>query len=246
METETLPIIDTHDCRLCFDEDTITNLIYPCQCSGTSKYVHKNCLNEWRTLADNREAFNKCFECGYSYKFTNEVIHQISQWHNLLKHISRNLISFTVLNFIIMSLIAMFLYIVDIDHKMPKLLIRPSNNSSINYHTNNQYISGYFLWASIIYLSLLLIIFIINFIHIRNKKLYIKHYCKQQNSLFIVIIILCGVILTMDIIIGLFLISLGIQYLIKNHLYSVERIREQNNVEILNYREEDEEQLYEA
>ena len=49
----------------------------------------------------------------------------------------------------------------------------------------------------------------------------------------------------MDIIIGLFLISLGIQYLIKNHLYSIERIREQNNMEILNYRE-DEEQLYET
>ena len=89
METETLSIIDTHDCRLCFDEDTITNLIYPCQCSGTSKYVHKNCLNEWRTLADNREAFNKCFECGYSYKFTNELIGQISRWHNIKTYISK-------------------------------------------------------------------------------------------------------------------------------------------------------------
>ena len=243
METETLPIISTYDCRLCFDEDTKTNLIYPCRCSGTSKYVHKNCLNEWRMLADNREAFNKCFECDYSYKFTNEVILQLSQCHSLLKHISLNLISFTVLNFFIMSFIVILLFSVDYEHRMPNLLIHTKNSSSIN---RNLYISGYFLWASIIYLGLLLIIFIINFIRIHNKKLYMKHYCKQQNSLFIVILLLCGVILTMDIIIGLFLISVGIQYLIKNHLYSIERIREQNNIEILNYTEESEEQIYET
>jgi hypothetical protein len=245
METDTLPMIQTYECRLCFDSDSTHNLIYPCKCSGTSKYVHKNCLNEWRTLADNREAFNKCFECNYTYKFTNEPIHQISNWHRLLKHLSKNLIGFTVINFLIMSLISLFLYIVDTDRKMPGILIHTNNHSSIDYHTENYIISGYFLWSSIIYLGLLLIVFVVNFINIKNKKLYIRHYCKQQNALFIVILILCGVILTMDIIIGLFLISLGLQYLIKNHLYSVERIREQNNMEILNY-EEEEEEIYEA
>uniref|UniRef100_A0A6C0EIL6 RING-CH-type domain-containing protein n=1 Tax=viral metagenome TaxID=1070528 RepID=A0A6C0EIL6_9ZZZZ len=236
---DTLPIIQTYDCRLCFDADSPHNLIYPCKCAGTSKYVHKNCLNEWRTLADNREAFNKCFECNYTYTFTNEPIHQISWQYKLLKHLSKNLAGFIIINFFIMSLITLFLYVVDINRVMPKILLHAKNTSFINYNNGKHLMSGYILWSSIIYLSVLLIMFVVNFINIRNKTIYIKHYCKQPNALFFVIIVLCGIIFSMDIIIGLFLISFGLQFLIKSHLYSIECIREQNNMEILNYEEDE-------
>ena len=236
---ETLPIIQTFECRLCFDEDTLDNLIAPCKCSGTSKYVHKNCLNEWRMLADNREAYNKCFECNYNYKFRDIVINNTSFFHRFLKFLSKNLIIFTVINFFIMLLFTIFLYNVDKNRKMPDLLIESDKNSTYIPKDRNSLLTGYFLWSSVIYVIFLLIVFIVNFIYIKNKNLYIKYFCKQQNSFFIVVIIICGVALTMDYIIGFIAMSIALQYLIKNHIFSVEKIREENNLEIVDYCDED-------
>ena len=63
-----------NNCRICLEKDEIGNMIYPCRCSGTSKWVHKECLNQWRTLSDNRDAFYKCFECNHRYKYFKQVI----------------------------------------------------------------------------------------------------------------------------------------------------------------------------
>ena len=62
--TETL-LENNGMCRICLEDDLVSNLISPCRCSGTSKYVHKSCLDQWRTLSDNRNAYNQCFECKY-------------------------------------------------------------------------------------------------------------------------------------------------------------------------------------
>lgn len=37
-------------CRYCLDEDRAENLISPCICVGTMKYVHNRCLMRWYTL----------------------------------------------------------------------------------------------------------------------------------------------------------------------------------------------------
>jgi hypothetical protein len=39
---------EMYQCRFCLQEDTIENLITPCNCIGTQKYVHSNCLALWR------------------------------------------------------------------------------------------------------------------------------------------------------------------------------------------------------
>jgi E3 ubiquitin-protein ligase DOA10 len=55
-------------CRICSEEDTIENLIAPCKCNGSSKYVHRECLDAWR----NRDGigtknFKQCYVCGFTY-----------------------------------------------------------------------------------------------------------------------------------------------------------------------------------
>ena len=35
---------------ICLEKDKIENLISPCLCRGTTKYIHEKCLNEWGTL----------------------------------------------------------------------------------------------------------------------------------------------------------------------------------------------------
>lgn len=35
-------------CRFCLEHDKITNLISPCNCIGSQKYIHQFCLNKWQ------------------------------------------------------------------------------------------------------------------------------------------------------------------------------------------------------
>ena len=35
-------------CRICLSEEEPESLIAPCLCAGTSKWVHRECLDEWR------------------------------------------------------------------------------------------------------------------------------------------------------------------------------------------------------
>jgi len=43
-------------------------LISPCLCSGTMKYVHLECLNQWRAAAPNARSLFRCDQCGYEYR----------------------------------------------------------------------------------------------------------------------------------------------------------------------------------
>ena len=56
-------------CRICFEsQETDDNeLIHPCRCSGTSKYVHRDCINRWRNENTNNSRFTRCNECGTRY-----------------------------------------------------------------------------------------------------------------------------------------------------------------------------------
>lgn len=61
--------IENGECRICFETDSTRDnpLISPCLCRGTSKYVHKNCIQHWREINHDTEYFWKCRECGYNY-----------------------------------------------------------------------------------------------------------------------------------------------------------------------------------
>ena len=59
-------------CRICFEsKDTIEDpLIFPCLCNGSSKFVHKNCLNAWiNNHHPDEDAYNMCMECNYKYQY---------------------------------------------------------------------------------------------------------------------------------------------------------------------------------
>jgi hypothetical protein len=48
-------------CRYCLEDDSTENLIAPCICQGSMKYVHNHCLLRWYTL--NPEIGLKCSVC---------------------------------------------------------------------------------------------------------------------------------------------------------------------------------------
>lgn len=41
------PLIQSAECRICQEEDSVTNLESPCACSGSLKYAHRKCVQHW-------------------------------------------------------------------------------------------------------------------------------------------------------------------------------------------------------
>lgn len=59
-----------YQCRICLEDTERKDLIAPCSCSGSSKWVHRRCLDQWRTTREDR-AFTRCTECLDSYTLIN-------------------------------------------------------------------------------------------------------------------------------------------------------------------------------
>ena len=57
---------EEHQCRICFQDDLPENMIRPCNCIGSVKYIHRDCLDEWRATSENH--FKKCELCNFVYE----------------------------------------------------------------------------------------------------------------------------------------------------------------------------------
>ena len=57
------------NCKFCLSEDDKNNLISPCLCSGNIKYVHRECLNNWRGSNANNNKFYECEICKNKFIF---------------------------------------------------------------------------------------------------------------------------------------------------------------------------------
>lgn len=66
--------MELYQCRYCLEDDNLENLVSPCQCNGTSKYIHAKCLDTWRNQNIQNEHFKKCIDCQteYQFKYLNE------------------------------------------------------------------------------------------------------------------------------------------------------------------------------
>jgi hypothetical protein len=62
---------DPRTCRICFEaeEDPANPLISPCLCSGSSRYIHRECLQQWRTTAHRQDAYYQCEVCKFRYQY---------------------------------------------------------------------------------------------------------------------------------------------------------------------------------
>ena len=61
-----------YSCRICLETAERSEVIAPCACKGTSKWVHRGCLNHWRSTREDI-AFSKCTECLQSYELTSRA-----------------------------------------------------------------------------------------------------------------------------------------------------------------------------
>ena len=58
---------EPRECRICFSGETSDDeLIAPCLCRGTQRYIHRSCLDRWR--ATSAEHFRQCSVCKFRYR----------------------------------------------------------------------------------------------------------------------------------------------------------------------------------
>ena len=57
------------ECRICFEAGP--GLIAPCKCTGSSKWIHRQCLDQWRCTGPD-PAFERCNTCLFPYRHTRK------------------------------------------------------------------------------------------------------------------------------------------------------------------------------
>ncbi len=57
------------ECKICLEDDNQDNMVSPCLCKGSLKYVHHICLENYHLVTEKYK--EKCSICGWYYKFEN-------------------------------------------------------------------------------------------------------------------------------------------------------------------------------
>lgn len=60
-------------CRICLGSEKTQNLIAPCSCNGSHKFVHEECLKKW-ILSKDAENLSICELCKEQFKMEFEVV----------------------------------------------------------------------------------------------------------------------------------------------------------------------------
>ena len=64
-------------CRICFSGSEDGSLFTPCHCSGTIRFVHRQCLEKWRASGTANAKF-ECPQCRYFYELVRPT--KLSAW----------------------------------------------------------------------------------------------------------------------------------------------------------------------
>lgn len=118
---------DKFICRFCLDNDFQEDLFVPCNCSGTARYVHRRCLQEWRSQDIYSLNYTRCQECLFEYEITYNISNMLSCWIRICKFLSKHY-------FFIFSLILGEFYLIYF------LLNRFDKNNFLFFILNNNYI----------------------------------------------------------------------------------------------------------
>jgi hypothetical protein len=107
----------SYQCRLCLDESPTSDpYIIPCQCRGSALYVHRQCLDTWRSQQPDGDNFIRCRECRFHYVI--EVVPQNKQEEADRKKryrvaVAHDIVKIILLILTLLIVIALFLYILD-------------------------------------------------------------------------------------------------------------------------------------
>lgn len=109
-------------CRICLEDDATDTMIAPCRCKGWSKWVHRDCLDEWR-LQESDRAFSKCTECLFDYYMQPVYNDADGTIHRRIKfywNVSRDVCLGTLTLQLMIVVLAGLIYACDTNRALPK------------------------------------------------------------------------------------------------------------------------------
>lgn len=173
-----------NQCRICLEESN--NLISPCKCRGSSKYVHFECLEHWRETTTNEEAKIKCMECNAPYIIKNKY-----RKENMFIDPKKNLVLKNhVLQFLLGLVIVFCNLAIDYSLKKPSLqilnYIYPTNITSlVEQNTINTMLYYNLYGFSFLYMSLFLFFAVVQLLFINQKYNYFKRIILMWTCCFL-------------------------------------------------------------
>lgn len=138
-------------CRLCFESDG--DIIAPCSCKGSSKWIHRNCLDTWRASGQNPRAMTHCCECGFQYLLTVRRVEN-SPVETERRNLIRQMASQTILAFIAVQLIiiglGMIVRVLDPHENLVPFFNLPQDqdvgppgfDETLRHHKSTYYLAG--------------------------------------------------------------------------------------------------------
>ena len=96
-------------CRICLDENDATEsvkeleMMVPCKCSGTSKHVHRKCIESWLQMTESTDARIQCMECRGKYKFLHDTQHLLVMAKCLFVCVKSGLFKFIVTMYLVLD-----------------------------------------------------------------------------------------------------------------------------------------------
>jgi hypothetical protein len=140
-------------CRICYEYEDAGELIAPCLCKGSSRWIHRDCLDRWRSSGFQR-AFTNCRECGFQYHLQSireEGTGLTESQQKLLQTVGRQ----TILTFLLLQLLimgaGMLIRLTDREEAMVQVLGLPQEPEGIvkgdffhalKYHKTTYYLCG--------------------------------------------------------------------------------------------------------
>ena len=184
-------------CRICLQEEIDMNsLISPCQCCGSSKYVHRECLDEWRRTSRNPMALTQCEICATTYHVRQMSYHHFHEWCLQIK--------FNVWAvFIYHQLVSILLTLLYLSTQPMRLSQNQYNDGARHTSTNHIIYSAYTVYICNIITPLVPILLYAGYVfarYARNKKEVCSSLCANglPSCLYIVLCAACTYLVLPD------------------------------------------------
>jgi len=112
---ETANLLDEEvECRNCHDTGG-DDLIAPCACAGSIRYVHRSCLNNWRAVSPNENSFTNCDVCGTKYVFRERPDLRASRIRRFVLYFARDFLGAMLIVQAVIALLSTIAWGVDKD-----------------------------------------------------------------------------------------------------------------------------------
>ena len=215
-----------HQCIICLDDDSIDNLIIPCNCKGGSQYIHRHCLDTWRTTGINyvngefqNKNFYECDVCNFKYDFeiNNDGNEEYKRILIYRLYVTRDILFVIGIFQLFICGIGLIIKEIDTSQKLQKVF---------NIHNYG----AYYVSALLLFFAIIGIIGCICAIFQDNNTVFVYNSSGSDNECGACIFVICIIFVIFGIVIGIVFIVCIFIHICNKHLIKLWSGQETKNI----------------